>query len=173
MFCSAFVFVPVLGLTPSTARPASSRPLPSAVGARILRAEGATSAPISSRCLSAQRNVLYTVSGRCGTNETQMWCVTLNSLGLISTEVTQVSLVKPVGVTSVIHSITFLLGVACTVYGIPLMTMSGFVVHPFSGPWIAGGASLGLPCGAPLSTHRTMVSMSSCLSERSFEKWPY
>src|SRR5215471_12654244 len=102
----------------------------------------------------------------------QMWCVTDNALGLISTEVTQVSLVKPVGVTSVIHSMTFLGGDAGTLYGIPFTTMSGFVVHPFSGHSTAGGASLASPCGAPLSTHWTMVSISSCFSDGSFEKWP-
>src|SRR5215813_4005607 len=99
-----------------------------------------------------------------------MWCVTLNSLGLISTEVIHVSLVKPVGVVSVIHSITFLSGVGGTVYGTPFNTTSGFVVHPFSGHWIGRGASLGSPCRAPLSTHCTIVSISSCFNDRSFEK---
>ena len=96
--------------------------------------------------------------------------MTASSLGLISTEVIHVSLVKPVGVTSVIHSITFLLGAGETVYGIPFNTRSGFVVHPFSGHWSGGGASLGSPLGAPLSTHSAMVSISSCFRERSFEK---
>src|SRR5215813_3173688 len=99
-----------------------------------------------------------------------MWCVTLNSLGLISTEVIHVSLVKPVGVTSVIHSITFLSVVGGTVYGTPLNTRSGFVVHPFSGHLIGRGASFGSPGRAPLSAQRTMVSISSCFSDRSFEK---
>src|SRR5215472_17288405 len=100
----------------------------------------------------------------------QMWCVTDNALGLISTDVTQVSLVKPVGVTNVIHSMTFLGVEAGTVYGIPFRTTSGFVVHPLLGHSIAGGGSLGSPCGAPLSTHCTMVLMSSCFSDGSFEK---
>ena len=44
-----------------------------------------------------------------------MWWVTASSLGLISTEVTQVSFVNPEGVMSVIHSITFRAGAAGTV----------------------------------------------------------
>src|SRR5215813_3019810 len=99
-----------------------------------------------------------------------MWCVTLNSLGLISTEVIHVSLVKPVGVVSVIHSITFLSGVGGTVYGTPFNIRSGFVVHPFSGHLTGGSASLGSPCRAPVSTHCTIVSMSAWFSERSLEK---
>ena len=61
-------------------------------------------------------------------------------------------------------------GVGGTVYGTPFNTRSGFVVHPFSGHSTAGGASLGSPLGAPLSTHCAMVSISSCFSDRSFEK---
>src|SRR5215510_6381051 len=99
-----------------------------------------------------------------------MWCVTLNSLGLISTEVIYMSLVKLVGVTSVIHSITFLSGVGGTVYGTFFNIRFGFVVYPFSGHLTGGGSSLGSPCRVPLSTYCTIVSMSVCFSERSFEK---
>src|SRR4029453_9267092 len=101
-----------------------------------------------------------------------MWCVTLNSLGLISTEVIHMSLVKPVGVTSGFHSITFLLGVGGTVYGSPFNIRSGFVVHPFSGHLTGGGASLGSPCRAPLSTHCTIVSISACFQEGLSQKYP-
>src|SRR5947199_9643404 len=88
-------------------------------------------------------------------------------------EVIHVSLVKPVGVTSVIHSITFLLGAAETVYGIPFNTRSGFVVHAFSAHWSGRGPSSGSPLGAPLSTHSAMVSISSCSSDRPLEHGPY
>ena len=37
------------------------------------------------------------MAGSCSTNVTQMWCVTDSSLGLISSDVIQVSLVNPVG----------------------------------------------------------------------------
>src|SRR5215470_2349851 len=100
----------------------------------------------------------------------QMWWVTPSSLCLISTDVSQVSFVNPVGVVSVIHSITFLAGAAGTVYGTPFKTRSGFVVHPFSGHWRGGGASLGSPCGAPMSAHLTIVSISLCVNEGSFVK---
>src|SRR5215831_8121805 len=103
-------------------------------------------------------------------NETQIWWVTPSSLGLISTEVTQVSLVRPEGVISVIHSITFFAGVAGTVYGTPFRMTSGFAIHPFSAHWMGGGASFGSPCGAPASAHLPMVSISPCLSEGSLEK---
>ena len=41
-----------------------------------------------------------------------------------------------------------------------------------SGHSIGAGASAGLPCGAPASTHPTIVSISSSLSDRSFlNRW--
>src|SRR5262249_15547493 len=95
-----------------------------------------------------------------------------SSLGLISTEVTHVSFVNPVGVVRVIHSITLFFGCAGTVYGTPFKTRSGCAVHPFAGHWIAGGASFSSPAGAPLSAHLEMMPISLCCSEGSFEKWP-
>src|SRR5690242_7138450 len=97
-----------------------------------------------------------------------MWWVTPSSLGLISTEVTQVSFVNPVGVVSVFHSITFLAGVAGTVYGTPFNTTSGLAIQPFAAHWIGAGASLGSPSGAPLSAHFAMVSDSLLLNDGSF-----
>src|SRR5262245_6609479 len=100
-----------------------------------------------------------------------MWCVTDSSLGLISTEVTHVSLAKPVGVVSDIHSMTSLLVFAGTVYGTPGKMMSGLAVHPFSGHCRGGGTSFSSPAGAPESAHSAIVSMSFCLREGSFENW--
>ena len=38
---------------------------------------------------------------------------------------------------------------------------------------MGGGASFASPCGAPLSAHLAIVSMSLCFKEGSFEKCPY
>ena len=44
----------------------------------------------------------------------QMWCVTASSLGFTSTDVIHVSFVKPPGMLTVVHSITFFSGRAGT-----------------------------------------------------------
>src|SRR4051812_36151557 len=59
-----------------------------------------------------------------------------------------------------------------TWYDAPLTTTAGWIVHP-SGLHATGfGASLISPSTAPPSTHFTIVSISSGLSERSFENSP-
>ena len=61
------------------------------------------------------------------------------------------------------------------VYGVEWMTRSGgppkrsAKFHTSSSANTAGGGrSAGLPCGAPASTHSTMVSISALVSDRSF-----
>ncbi len=80
---------------------------------------------------------------------------------------TQVSLVKPDGMITVIHSTTSFFGLAGTSVVGPSRMMSGLMAHP-SGHSTAAGASLRSPSGAPASAHFAMVSISFCLSERSF-----
>src|ERR1044071_7201773 len=100
-----------------------------------------------------------------------MWCVTAGNSGRICTELTQVSLVKPVGITTVIHSITFFFVRAGTSVVGPSTTTSGWIDHP-SGHRTGAGASAALPSGAPASTQRLIVSISRRLSERSLEYGP-
>ena len=63
---------------------------------------------------------------------------------------------------------------AVTVYGVELTTRSGWPSVLSSshsdagGQSIGGGRSAGLPSGAPASTHRTTVSISASVSEKSF-----
>ena len=89
-----------------------------------------------------------------------MWCVTDRSLGLSSIDVTHVSFVNPLGNTIVVHSITFLSVCAGTRNSGPRTMRSGLICQPSTGHSIAGGASDGLPCGAPPSAHFTIASMS-------------
>src|SRR5437867_6588295 len=101
-----------------------------------------------------------------------MRCVTDRSLGLISSEVIRVSLVKPLGMVMFDHSMTFFGGRAGTRNSGPVTTTSGLICHPSAGHSTGGGASFGSPCGAPASAHFTIVSMSACLSERSLANTP-
>src|SRR5215469_13639981 len=100
----------------------------------------------------------------------QMWWVTEGSLGRTCREVIQVSLVTPLGTVTYIHSMTLFLGCAGTLVSGPLTTMSGWISQPSFGQFTAGGASLGLPSGAPPSAHLAMVSISPGFSDRSLAK---
>jgi hypothetical protein len=88
---------------------------------------------------------------------------------LISTDVTHVSLVNPVGTMIVVHSITLDGGRAGTLNDGPRTTTSGWIDQPSFGHTTGGGASLGSPSGAPASTHVAIVSISAWLSDRSVE----
>ena len=89
-----------------------------------------------------------------------MWCVTDRSLGLSSIDVTHVSFVNPLGTSIDAHSMTFLSTRAGTRNSGPLTMRSGLICQPSDGHSMAGGALFGSPCGAPLSAHFTIVSMS-------------
>src|SRR5262245_23197015 len=101
-----------------------------------------------------------------------MWCVTDSSLGLISSDVTHVSLVKPLGTVTVTHSITFFGGRAGTLKSGSRTIRSGEVCQPSAAHAFGLGASVGFPCGAPASTHLEMVSICVCVKDRSFANGP-
>ena len=102
----------------------------------------------------------------------QMWCVTASSLGFTSTDVIHVSFVKPLGMLTVVHSMTFFSGRAGTRNSGPRTIRSGLICQPSGAHSIAGGASFASPCGAPASTHFVMVSICACDSERSLAQVP-
>ena len=58
------------------------------------------------------------------------WCVTSGNSGLICTDVTHVSFVKPLGMITVIHSTTLFLTVAGTSVVGPSTMMSGLMNQP-------------------------------------------
>ena len=62
-----------------------------------------------------------------------MWCVTERSLGLISSDVINVSFVKPLGIVMSAHSTTSLGVWAGTRNAGPRTTMSGLICHPATG----------------------------------------
>ena len=97
-----------------------------------------------------------------------------SSLGLISMEVIQVSLVNPVGVTSVIHSITFFAGSAGhgrTAPFRPRFRLGSSSRSPATAT--GGGASLASPSGAPLSAHFDDGIDLALLQRAIVRKWPY
>src|SRR6516165_8730483 len=67
---------------------------------------------------------------------------------------------------------TLFLGWAGTKVSGPFTIISGWICHPSAGHLTAGGASLGLPSGAPPSAHFEIVSISLWFSARSLAKWP-
>jgi hypothetical protein len=98
--------------------------------------------------------------------------VTASSLGLISTDVTHVSFVKPLGIVITTHSMTFFSGLAATRNSGPRTTRSGLICQPSGAHSSGAGASRTSPCGAPASTHCTMVSICVCDSVRSLAQVP-
>src|SRR6516165_835543 len=102
----------------------------------------------------------------------QMWCVTSGYFGLISTDVTQVSVWKPVGTTTSSHSKTLFLVLAGTSIVEPFTMTSGSIIQPF-GHLTGSGASRWSPSGAPKSAHLAKVSISVLPSDRSFVKCPW
>src|ERR1019366_10643312 len=100
-----------------------------------------------------------------------MWCATSGCSGLIWMDVTQVSLVKLVGMVTDIPSTALFLGAAGTSITGPSRMMSGWMAQA-SGQWMGAGASFASPSGAPESAHFAITSISDGFSERSLVKCP-
>src|SRR5204863_6019940 len=88
-------------------------------------------------------------------------------MGRVSMAVTYMSSLNPGSTTTSTNSSG---PRALSMYGFGILTTTvGWMCHASRSPnWRGGGMSAGLPCGAPWSTHLTIVSISSSESDGSF-----